>query len=75
MAEMNGYDFIRKIRAMEPNSRTPILAVSSFQSSPGEADQVKQRAMSLGADGFAQKPLVADEFIPIVKALLDTHRP
>lgn len=74
MAEMNGYDLIRNIRAMGPNGNTPILAVSSFQSSPGEADEVKQKAMSFGANDFAQKPLVAEEFIPCVKKLLGSSK-
>lgn len=70
MAGMNGYDLIRKVRAKWPNSKIPIMAVSSFQSSPGEAGEVKEKAMSIGADDFVQKPLVADEFIPLVKKLL-----
>lgn len=70
MAGMNGYDLIKNVRGGSAYAHAPILAVSSFQSSPGDMDKVKQKALNLGANDFAQKPLAADEFVPLVKKLL-----
>ncbi len=55
MPEMNGVEFIRKIRASEEHSFLPVLVMTTL-------GQIKQRddALNAGADAFLQKPVTLE---------------
>ena len=67
MPEMDGYELIRQIRALESNtSRSPIIAVTA---STMESDI--EKCFNSGADDVTSKPLVLDA----MKRVLDKWMP
>jgi DNA-binding response OmpR family regulator len=52
MPEMNGYQFLEKIRSDSETRNIPIMVLSAIQ----EEESLK-KAMELGASGYMKKPL------------------
>lgn len=63
MPDIDGYQAIPLIRAMENTKQTPIIAVTA-QAMKGD----KERCLEAGADGYISKPVNIDELL----ALMDT---
>jgi DNA-binding response OmpR family regulator len=62
MPNLNGYDFIQQLRAIEGQAATPLIAVSGL--STGEW------ALRSGADRFISKPFRSRELLVVVDELL-----
>ena len=65
MPEMDGLEFIEKLRALPTFNHVPILVASAY----GDLDTVK-RAQSVRCDGFLVKPIDKAQLIKRVKQLL-----
>lgn len=63
MAEMNGLEVLRQLRAMDPSARV-VMATADVQSS------TRALAEAGGAVGFVGKPFVADALLKAVDAAL-----
>ena len=64
MPRMNGIDLTRRIRLNEGTAATPILVITAYGETP------LKRALAAGASACMRKPIVVDELLPMVKALL-----
>ena len=66
MAGMNGYDFVRQIRAMprEQGGNIPAAAFSAFVQSEG-----RRKAMVAGFDYHVAKPVLPAELVAVVARL------
>jgi DNA-binding response OmpR family regulator len=62
MPNVNGYDFVKQLRATEGHATTPVIAASGL--STGEW------ALRAGADRFLAKPFRSHELIALVEELL-----
>jgi len=62
MPNLNGYEFVKQLRALDGQRTTPVIAASSL--STGEW------ALRAGADRFLAKPFRSDELIAVVDELL-----
>ena len=62
MPEMNGVEFIRRVRASEYYAFVPILVMTTL-------GQIKERddALNSGADAFIQKPVTLDTLQALLK--------
>jgi CheY-like chemotaxis protein len=65
MPNLNGYDFIKQLRAIEGQAATPVIAASGL--STGEW------ALRTGADRFLAKPFRNQELIALVEELLSVR--
>ena len=67
MPEHDGYDLIRRVRAMsmEDGRETPAVALSAFA-----FDACRDAALAAGFDMFLKKPLDVAHFVPVLEALL-----
>ncbi len=63
MPNLNGYEFMKQLRATEAHVMTPVIAASSL--STGEW------ALRAGADRFLAKPFQSHELIALVRELLE----
>lgn len=52
LPDMNGLEVLKKIRALEINVRTPIIAMTSFAMS-GDREKI----LSAGCDAYIEKPI------------------
>ncbi len=59
MPVMNGYDFLRKLKASKDNHDIPVIVVTVDR----EVES-REKAIRLGADDFMTKPFTNEEFIP-----------
>ena len=66
MPGMPGFEFIRRVREMEPNVK--ILLMSAFEISDSEFSRALPRAIKI--DGFVQKPVSPKELVKIIKDTL-----
>jgi len=64
MPNLNGYEFLKQLRAIDGHASAPGNAASGF--STGE------RALRAGADRFMAKPFQRRELIALVDSLLST---
>jgi len=62
MPNLNGYEFVRQLRALDGQRTTPVIAASGL--STGEW------ALRTGADRFLAKPFRSEELIAVVDELL-----
>lgn len=62
MPNVNGYDFVRQLRALDGHGATPVIAASGL--STGEW------ALRAGANRFLAKPFRSHELIALVEELL-----
>ena len=66
MPGMPGFEFIRRVREMEPNVK--ILLMSAFKISDSEFSRALPPAIKI--DGFVQKPVSPKELVKIIKDTL-----
>ena len=66
MPGMPGFEFIRRVREMEPNVK--ILLMSAFEISDSEFSRALPPAIKI--DGFVQKPVSPKELVKIIKDTL-----
>jgi DNA-binding response OmpR family regulator len=66
MPGMPGFEFIRRVREMEPNVK--ILLMSAFGISDSEFSRALPPAIKI--DGFVQKPVSPKELVKIIKDTL-----
>ena len=64
MPNLNGYEFLKQLRAIDGHASTPVIAASGL--STGEW------ALRAGADRFMAKPFQRRELIALVDSLLST---
>jgi two-component system chemotaxis response regulator CheY len=69
MADINGLELLRFIRASARHRTTPILIISSLR---GEHDV--ERGLALGANAYLPKPFTAAELGEACSQLLDTAK-
>jgi two-component system chemotaxis response regulator CheY len=69
MPDINGLELIQFIRTNEHHRTTPILLISTQSS-----ERDRQRALSLGADGYVPKPFTPEDLRSRVKAQLEKGR-
>ncbi|HVW28235.1 MAG TPA: response regulator [Polyangiaceae bacterium] len=69
MPDINGLELIQFIRTNEHHRKTPILLISTQSS-----ERDRERALSLGADGYVAKPFTAEDLRARVKAQLEKGR-
>ena len=65
MPTLDGLKLISLVRAGGPHQRIPVVVVTT---EGAEAD--RRRALGLGADAYLVKPVMADQVVSAVKALL-----
>ena len=68
MPDLNGIEFIKRIRAMPEKANTPILMVTANDNS-----NVRYEALESGATDFLNKPIDKTEFMIRVRNLLALH--
>jgi DNA-binding response OmpR family regulator len=66
MPGMPGFEFIRRVKEMEPNVK--ILLMSAFKISDSEFSRALPPAIKI--DGFVQKPVSPKELVKIIKDTL-----
>jgi twitching motility two-component system response regulator PilH len=67
MPNLNGYEFVKQLRASDGHAKTPVIAASGL--STGEW------AVRSGADRFLAKPFRSHELIALIDELLGGDRP
>jgi CheY-like chemotaxis protein len=66
MPRINGFDFLKEIKADKKNKDIPIIVVSAL------TDQENiQKAMSLGANEFITKPVDVQKLVDIVASVFE----
>ena len=65
MPDYDGYDLIRRVRAMVENRATPAIALSAYS-----LDASRDAALAAGFDMFVRKPLDVTHFVAVLGALL-----
>ena len=65
MPDQDGYDFIRRVRAMPGVRKTPAVALSAYSQ-----DACRDAALAAGFDMFMRKPLDTTHFVPVLEELL-----
>ncbi|OGV71935.1 MAG: hypothetical protein A3K19_07500 [Lentisphaerae bacterium RIFOXYB12_FULL_65_16] len=68
MPVMDGYEAIRRIRAMTVGCKTPVIAVSA-----SAFDEERQRVFDVGADDFIGKPYREAELFEKIRKCLDVR--
>lgn len=68
MPEMNGYEFLRQVRANKETSGTPFI----FLTAKTEKQDFRE-GMSLGADDYLPKPFSRDELLKAITSRLKKH--
>jgi two-component system response regulator CpxR len=63
MPNLNGYEFVKQLRATAGHAMTPVIAASSLSTGAW--------ALSAGADRFLAKPFRSHELIALVRELLE----
>src|ERR671918_1567944 len=69
MPSMNGYELIRKIKAIHPTIKT--ILISAFEINKNEFSKVMP---SVKIDGFISKPLSLKELVSIVENILKKEK-
>jgi DNA-binding NtrC family response regulator len=69
MPSMNGYELIRKIKAIHPTIKT--ILISAFEINKNEFSKVMP---SVKIDGFISKPISLKELVSIVEKILKKKR-
>jgi CheY-like chemotaxis protein len=69
MPKMDGFSLVHRLR-LDPNTRTlPVIFLSATYVAPED----KAFALTIGATRFLEKPVVLEEFLPVIEELL--HKP
>ena len=66
MPELNGFEVLRQIRALDPSVRCQILALTAFAM---EGD--RERVLAAGFDGYIAKPISITKVRETVRRLLN----
>ena len=69
MPSMNGYELVRKIKAIHPTIKT--ILISAFEINKNEFSKVMP---SVKIDGFISKPISLKELVSIVEKILKKKR-
>lgn len=69
MPGMDGYEFLRQIRACDKTQTTPFI----FLTARAERDHMRH-GMTLGADDFITKPFTAKDIVASVESVLNKHQ-
>lgn len=64
MPNLNGYEFVKRLRVIDGHARTPVIAASGLSSG--------EWALRLGADRFLAKPFHNRELLALVNELRRT---
>ncbi|HLG16371.1 MAG TPA: response regulator [Blastocatellia bacterium] len=64
MPRLDGIELTRRLRSDPQTAATPILVITAYGETP------LKRALAAGASACARKPIVVDELLTTVKALL-----
>ncbi len=73
MPGVDGYEVIRRLKAMEATRGIPIVVITA---SPVDQERDKVRVLGMGADQYLAKPLSIESLIhEIKKAIADKHAP
>ena len=64
MPRLNGIELTRNLRLKQETSSMPIIAITAY----GHATM--RTALAAGASACARKPIIPNEFLPIIKRLL-----
>jgi DNA-binding response OmpR family regulator len=67
MPNLNGYEFVKRLRAIEGHAATPVVAVSGLSTG--------KWALRVGADRFLAKPFRSDELLALIDELLSDGQP
>jgi twitching motility two-component system response regulator PilH len=67
MPNLNGYEFVKQLRATDGHRTTPVIAVSGLSTG--------QWALRSGADRFLGKPFRSHELIAVIDELLGGGEP
>jgi len=65
MERMDGFTMFERVKALKTNQNVPFIFLTGLDDRLGQ-----QRAKSLGATAYVNKPFDVDEFIGIVKKLV-----
>jgi two-component system response regulator RpaA len=68
MPNMNGIEFVQRVRKNQTLDKVPVLVVTAFGS------QVAREAVNAGADAAAEKPFDFDRFLLTVEELIGRSR-
>ena len=68
MPRMNGYEFLRNIRARPVYEDTPVVMLTSRT-----AEKHREKAIALGADGFVIKPFNDNELVRLILQLTSSR--
>ena len=69
MPNMNGIEFVQRLRRDQLLDKTPVLVVTAFGAS------VAREAINAGADAAAEKPFDFDGFLATVEKLISRRKP
>ncbi|MBI3829829.1 MAG: protein kinase [Planctomycetes bacterium] len=69
MQDMDGYEFIEKIRALPGHDLTPIVVKSAIAEEVG-----KKKSLHIGADAYLQKPVRAEMLEKTFSRMLARHK-
>jgi CheY-like chemotaxis protein len=64
MPNLDGYDMIRQLRAIERFAAVPIIALTAY------GDEQLEKARDAGADHAVSKPMNLEELVELVNSLL-----
>jgi two-component system response regulator RpaA len=68
MPNMNGIEFVQRIRTNQTLDKVPVLVVTAFGA------QIAREAVNAGADAAAEKPFDFDRFLLTVEELIGRGR-
>ena len=68
MPVMDGFELVQWLRNLPRYEMVPIMAITSF--ADVDMEELREKLSALGADDIISKPLVEDEFLPIVARYL-----
>jgi len=68
MPNMTGISLVSKLRRLETYKDTPIVMVTTE-----DKDFKKEKAKSLGANGWLQKPFTQERLLNVVKVMLEKY--
>ena len=69
MPNMNGIEFVQRVRSDQALDKTPVLVVTAFGA------HVAREAIDAGADAAAEKPFDFDRFLLTVEKLIAKRKP
>lgn len=65
LPDINGLEAVRRIRALEIDHETPIVALTSY-AMPGD----REKALAAGCTGYIEKPINPDTFMAEIEKFL-----